>query len=879
MRSVRLIAVLTASLAVAASGQPSGTAGPPADPARADALVARGQYDAAEPIVLGDYEALVRNAGPEDPRTLAAAIRLGILRTGQGRFAEAETLLQRAVLGLERAAGRDHADTLRALNALSRLYERQRRLGEVEPIVLRIMETSERTLGTDHPLTLQAINNLAVLRFRAGQLQEAEPLLVRNLAARERVLGADHADTLNGLGNLADLRDRLGRTAEAEALFLRAFEAARGRYGLAHPVTLNAIGGLAGHYRRRRRFAEAEPLLDRLAGAYQRLHGDSHPATIGAVQALAEVRLALPGRAADALPAARLVVAGLRTRQRDGADLLFAAEQAEREREGLADGYLTLADAAYAALQRDRAQGPQLAAEAFAALQDSMTGAAGQAIVQMAARRRAERSEPGLGALIRERDAAARAWSANAADYSAVLGGSDDVAAELRGELAAARPAIEARLRALDARLRADFPRYAAMARPEPVGLEAARALLRSDEALLMIVPTRSGTHLFAVSRGDMRWVRTPPTRAQVNGAVRRLLWDAGARVPASPEEQARWLAASREGRAFDRRTAYEVHQQLVAPVASVLAGKRHVFVIAAGRLAQLPLGLLVAAPPAGDDADPAALRATAWLADRYALIQIPSLQSLHFQRRFARPARAGAAGTGFVGFGDPLLDGAAATRGRGAIAASRDLRRLARLPGTAVELERMRVALGAPAEALYLRERATEQRLRSMDLTGIRILALATHGLTAGEVGSAPEPGLVLTPPASPGEQDDGYLSASEVASLDLDADWVILSACNTAAGASDDAPGLSGLARAFFYAGARTLLASHWPVRDDVAPVLTVRILELQRADPALSRAEAFQRAMREVRGDTGHDPGGESWAHPNAWAAFTLIGDGAS
>jgi CHAT domain-containing protein len=138
-----------------------------------------------------------------------------------------------------------------------------------------------------------------------------------------------------------------------------------------------------------------------------------------------------------------------------------------------------------------------------------------------------------------------------------------------------------------------------------------------------------------------------------------------------------------------------------------------------------------------------------------------------------------------------------------------------------------------------------------------------------------------VFTPPPQASDADDGYLTASEVTELKLDADWVILSACNTAAGdGSEGAPGLSGLARAFLYAGARNLLVSHWPVRDDVAARLTVDAIRRRQADPRLSRAEALQQAMRAIRDDPAHDgAAGETWAHPNAWAPFSLIGDGAS
>ena len=171
------------------------------------------------------------------------------------------------------------------------------------------------------------------------------------------------------------------------------------------------------------------------------------------------------------------------------------------------------------------------------------------------------------------------------------------------------------------------------------------------------------------------------------------------------------------------------------------------------------------------------------------------------------------------------------------------------------------------------------KRNVRGTDLSGVRILAFATHGLAGGAVWETAEPGLVFTPPATPSDADDGFLTASEVLMLRLDADWVILSACNTAAGdGSAGAPGLSGLARAFFYAGARNLLASHWPVDDDVAAKLTVRTIQILAGHPALSRAEAFQRAMREIRDDPSHDASG-TWAHPAAWAPFTLPGSAAS
>ena len=121
-----------------------------------------------------------------------------------------------------------------------------------------------------------------------------------------------------------------------------------------------------------------------------------------------------------------------------------------------------------------------------------------------------------------------------------------------------------------------------------------------------------------------------------------------------------------------------------------------------------------------------------------------------------------------------------------------------------------------------------------------------ATHGALAGQVKGNAEPGLLLTPPDTPSEEDDGYLTASEIAGLKLDADWVVLSACNTAAGGAQGAEALSGLARAFIYAQARALLVSHWEVNSDATVKLITGAMSRLAANKSMGRAEAMRQSM---------------------------------
>src|SRR4029077_17211380 len=174
----------------------------------------------------------------------------------------------------------------------------------------------------------------------------------------------------------------------------------------------------------------------------------------------------------------------------------------------------------------------------------------------------------------------------------------------------------------------------------------------------------------------------------------------------------------------------------------------------------------------------------------------------------------------------------------------------------------------------------ANEHTVETMTLSDRRVIAFATHGLVPGDLNGLNQPALALSAPAS-GIGGDGLLSMDEVLGLKLNADWVVLSACNTgsASGANEEAA--SGLGRAFFYAGSRALLVSNWPVETVSAKLLTTDIFRRQAADAKLARAEALRQSMRHVmQNESAKDGGGKpayTYAHPAFWAAFSLVGDG--
>jgi CHAT domain-containing protein len=249
------------------------------------------------------------------------------------------------------------------------------------------------------------------------------------------------------------------------------------------------------------------------------------------------------------------------------------------------------------------------------------------------------------------------------------------------------------------------------------------------------------------------------------------------------------------------------------------------------------------------------------------------------------------------IGFGNPVFNAAAyavAERQRGArkpssrsltAGAYTDFRRgaqvdrrqlgrsLPQLPETADELNSVAQQLGAAPNDIHLGSEASVAAVKHAALADYRIVYFATHGLVAGDVRGIAEPALALTIPPQPMAADNGLLTASDVAQLKLNADWVVLSACNTIAGDRPGAEALSGLARAFFYSGARALLVTHWSVASDSATRLTTATFENLKAQPAIGRAEAIRRAMLAYIADTSAPRN----AYPAVWGPFQIIGEG--
>jgi len=556
---------------------------------------------------------------------------------------------------------------------------------------------------------------------------------------------------------------------------------------------------------------------------------------------------------------------------------------------------------------------------------------AAAALAQMAARQ--AKGEGSLADLVRESQDLERRMRAVDQRLIGALGRGEATLANMaRREIAS----LDMRLKAIDQRLASEFKEYSSFVNPQPLSIEEVQALLGPDETMLVYLETRElrvpgipvESFVWALTKTEARWIKLPLPPRAIDEHVQALRCGL---------DHARWNAGENEDMCvklvkthrfhgmgfagalpFDLERAHQLYQALLGPVEDLIKDK-HLLIVPSGPLTSLPFSALVVQPPKVRIAhNPIEYRDAAWLGVRQPITVLPSVPSLKALRVHAKTSQATKP---YLGVGNPLLDGpgdeyskdaeaarawqhcsaapdrwqaVASARGRRSIPGIKSLfrgqhanieyvRQQTPLPETADELCQIARGLGVPESEILLGSQATETTVKDISekgrLADYRIVHFATHGALAGELKGLSEPGLILTPPPSGTsdvkalEHDDGYLTASEIATLKLDADWVILSACNTAGPGSETAEALSGLATAFFYAGARTLLVSHWAVNSDAAVKLTTRAFNALKANPTIGRAEAFRMSMRELI----HN-GSLIDAHPMQWAAFAVVGEGA-
>jgi CHAT domain-containing protein len=509
----------------------------------------------------------------------------------------------------------------------------------------------------------------------------------------------------------------------------------------------------------------------------------------------------------------------------------------------------------------DPAQAEALHAEMFSAAELAQGSVTAREIAEASARLSTSAANPKVAAAIRaQQDDAAKLADlyrqrdnfAHQPAAGAQPAGTAETLAGLDKQIAAAN----ANLQQADLAVQAAAPNFGQLVQQVVPASDVLR-LLRPDEAFLGITATPDHTWLFLLHGGKIQVARNAANDAQMTRLV--------AAVRASIEPGAAGLPA------FDMADAATIYDDTVGPFAATMGQVHELVVAPSGPLLALPFALLPTAA-----SDPADLGAAHWLLRQTTLAYVPAAANFVSLRKIEGTSAATRPWFGFGDFQPVTLAQAQATYNTQSCKDSAaEFAGLPNLPFAKLELQAGAAVFGAtPADEL-LGANFTVPNVEKADLKNYRILHFATHALLPTDLPCQTSPAIVTSAPPGATSADQALLGTADVTGLKLDANMVLLSACNTGGGA-DGGQALSGLARSFFYAGARALMVTQWSVNDQVSAFLVADTLNRLQAGAAGGAAGSLRAAQLGLINGAGHNLPPQL-ANPFFWAAFAVIGDG--
>lgn len=838
----------------------------------------------------------------------------GIYFSSQGQWLESERALRKAlfflesqyekvkgsaqkvdVVGDEVRAASDSSNNPRVyvtqisnreLN-LANVLLRQRKLIDAEFYARKSITLSLSSFGSNSIEVGRGLRSLAVIVNEQGRYPEA--VLLSRLALKTiKAAGATGAN-----GTLALAQRSLGTALVAD-----------GKYSEANQVfeemaaEIKTDPELAKNYRfgdldwvlamlKTGKFSQALNMSSSMLKSLE-LASDKNSPRVAMVRAFEAASLQAEGKWSEADAAYKASIPILIDQARNDAENDTTSIKQQQRMTFLLENYLaSLANTA----KTDPAQAAIAASEAFQIADIARGSGVQRALTASAAR--ASIKDPQLANLARQEQDLQRRINTLSELLTGLRSASPDQQLPSVQEMVRADIiSFKSQREALKKEIEKKFPEYAELVEPKPASVERTQRLLRPDEVLVSWYFAENVGYVWAISKqGPPQFSQLAIGRQQMAKQVAQL------RKALDPG-----VSTIDEIPPFDVMLAHKLYQELLAPVEASFKGKKVMLVVPHAELGQLPLSLLVTQasvqPSKGGAVAFSGYKSIPWLTKEIAIAQIPSVTALTALRSLpdGNPNR-----KNFVGFGDPYFSSEQeknaqkqmkstqlATRGiplklrsapKTAGVSSAELALLPRLPDTSLEIEEIGKVVGAEPGDIFLHKQASVKQVTSMDLSDRKVVMFSTHGLVPGELNGLTQPALALSSPDVTGDKDDGLLTMDKVIALKLDADWVVLSACNTAAGEGSGSEAVSGLGRAFFFAGAKALLVSNWPVDSVASRQLMTDLFKRQQQTQGITKSEALRQSMLNQVDQGGMKEGGTmkySYAHPLFWAPFVVVGD---
>jgi len=773
----------------------------------------------------------------------------------------------------------------RELN-LANVLLRQRKLIDAEFYARKSITLSLSSFGSNSIEVARGLRSLAVIVNEQGRYSEAV-LLSRAALTTIKAAGASGANstlasTQRSLGTalVAD-----GKYVEANLVFEEMAAAIKSDPEMAKSYRFGDLDWVLAMLKT----GKSTQALEMTGEMLKRLESssDKNSPRIAMVRAFEAVSLQSEGKWTEADIAYKASIPILIDQARNDAENDTTSVKQQQRMTFLLENYL--AALAHTA-KTDPAQAVSAAAQAFQIADIARGSGVQRALTASAAR--ASIKDPQLAGLARQEQDLQRRINTLSELLTGLRSASpDQQLPAVQGKIRSDIDTFKSQRELLKKDIEKKFPDYAELVEPKPASIERTQRLLKADEVLVSWYFAENVGYVWAISKqGPPQFSQLAIGRKQMAKQVAQL------RKALDPG-----VSTIDEIPPFDVALAYKLYQEILAPVEAGFKGKKVMLVVPHAELGQLPISLLVTQainqPAKGGAIAFSGYKTVPWLTREIAVAQIPSVTALTALRSLpeGNPNR-----KNFIGFGDPYFSASQeksaqksgatqlATRGiplklrsapKTAGVSSAELALLPRLPDTSLEIEEIGKVVGADSSDIFLHKQASVKQVTSMDLSDRKVIMFSTHGLVPGELNGLTQPALAMSSPEVTGDQDDGLLTMDKVIALRLDADWVVLSACNTAAGEGSGSEAVSGLGRAFFFAGARAILVSNWPVDSVASRQLMTDLFKRQQQNQGLAKSEALRQAMLYQVDQGGMREGNTmkySYAHPLFWAPFVVVGD---
>ena len=808
---------------------------------------------------------ILEKLAPDSLEVANVLNNLGVVARNRGDLDKAEKY-HRGALTIRQKLAPGSLDVATSLNNLGVIARHRGDLEKAEEYFLGALAIRQK-LAQDSLDVSSTLNNLALVARDSGNLKKAEDYCREALAIREKSApgSLDVAESLNMLGNVAHDRGDLEKAEEYQLQAL-AIQQKMAAGGLDVAQSLNMLGNVA---RDRGDLAKAEQYYNQALVIWEKLAPErtDYAETLAGLARIKAQKKELD-TATPLLEKALNVLEGQMSQ--------FGGE--EETRSGFRAKHLSYYQNYIDLLMHQRQ--PDLALQV-------LERSRAQTLLEMLGQAHIDLHRGVDVALIEQERTLQADLSAKLNHRIRLQSGphTDEQVNAINHEI----ESLLAQYNEVDGQIRASSPSYAALTRPQPLSAkDIQQQLLDADTVLLEYSLGEDRSYVWAVTATSLTSYELPK-KADVESAARRVYELLTARNHALQGE----IASQRKARLAKAEAEYAeasaaLSQMVLAPVAAQMKGKR-LLIVSDGALQYIPFAVLP--EPEALQANNPNLQELAPLVMEHEIVNLPSASVLAVLRQERIGRKEGTKAVAVLA--DPVFarnDARVSTSGRHSEedksldpeSASWSSERLTRsaadvgLSADGIYLPRLRFTrqeakvimavtpAGKGMDALDFR--ASRTTATSAELANYRVVHFATHGLLDSE---HPElSGLVLSLVDEKGKQQNGFLELEDIYNLNLPAELVVLSACETGLGKQVQGEGLVGLTRGFMYAGASRVMASLWKVDDVATAELMGRFYKAMERD-GMRPAAALRQAQIEMWKQ-------KDWRSPYYWAAFQMQGE---